>query len=72
MVKGLKPILGIEFKLSSSPSKHKGNTIAFQDLGTTENYIISPDADDYLVSEYTRVCSLKTFLEKYLFKRPNL
>ena len=72
MVKGLKPIIAIEFKLSSSPSKNKGNTIAFQDLGTTENYIISPDADDYLVSEYTRVCSLKTFLEKYLTKHQNL
>ena len=72
IVKGLKPVFAVEFKLSSSPSKNKGNTIAFQDLGTTENYIISPDADDYLVSEHTRVCSLKTFLEKYLLKHQNL
>jgi hypothetical protein len=39
---------------------------SFADLGTSTNFIITPDTDDYLVAEHVRVCKLLDFLTKHL------
>lgn len=62
------PEMGIEIKYTSSPKLSKGNLQSFQDLGTKRNFIVTPNSDDYLITKNVRVCSLETFLQKYLKK----
>jgi predicted AAA+ superfamily ATPase len=66
LVKGGKPVTGIEIKYTSSPRTTRGLNQAFQDVNADRNFIITPATDDYLLNEKTRVCSLTAFLEKYL------
>jgi predicted AAA+ superfamily ATPase len=66
LVKGGKPVTGIEIKYTSSPRTTRGLNQAFQDVKADRNFIITPATDDYLLNEKTRVCSLTAFLEKYL------
>ncbi len=61
-----KPEIGIEIKYSSSPKISRGMKQSFSDLQTQLNYIIIPETDEYMISENIRVCSLVTFIEKYL------
>lgn len=67
IVKGTDPLAAIEIKLANSPKLSRGNTIGFDDLNAPANYIITPSSDDYPVREKTRVCSLKTFIDKYIW-----
>lgn len=67
--KGMVAIAAIEIKLSDSPSLSRGNTIAFNDLNARFNFVITPSSDDYLMRENLRVCSINSFIIKYL---PNL
>lgn len=64
--KGLKPLASIEIKYSSAPKITKGFTLAIDDLDTKNNYIITPDCDDYTIRAGIVVCSLKTFLTRHL------
>ncbi|MBL7893377.1 MAG: ATP-binding protein [Bacteroidia bacterium] len=57
-----------EIKHTSTPTLSRGNTISINDLKAKSNFIITKDSDDYFLKENVRVCSLKTFLEKYLEK----
>lgn len=66
LVKSGVPIKSIEIKYTSSPKLSKGNLQSFEDVGTHDNYIITPNSDDYLISKNVRVCSLVTFLKQYL------
>lgn len=66
LVKGNKPVLAIEVKYTSSPKISRGLTQAFDDINATENFIITPGTEDFLIRENIRVCSLITFLQKYL------
>ncbi|MEA1897843.1 MAG: DUF4143 domain-containing protein, partial [Bacteroidota bacterium] len=66
LVKGMKPVAAIEIKLSNAPKLSRGNTIAFEDINASANFIITPSSDDYLISDRTRVCSLETFISKYI------
>jgi predicted AAA+ superfamily ATPase len=68
IAKSQKPLISLEIKYSSSPKLSKGGSISFNDLGAENNYIITPNSDDYLVKEDVRVCSLYRFLTKYLPK----
>ena len=68
IAKSQKPLISLEIKYSSSPKLSKGGSISFNDLGAENNYIITPNSDDYLVKEDIRVCSLYRFLTKYLPK----
>jgi len=61
-----KPILAIEVKYTSSPKMTKGMAQSFTDLGTAQNFIITPSTDDYALTENIRVCRLTDFLLKYL------
>lgn len=56
----------LEIKFTNSPRLTKGNFIAFDDLKAPVNFIITPSSDDYLLKENIRICSLKTFIFKYL------
>lgn len=66
LVRGLKPVSAIEIKFSSSPLVSKGFHIAIDDLGTKENYIITPSSEDYLKTKNIRVCNLTDYLSEYL------
>ncbi len=68
IAKSQKPLISLEIKYSSSPKLSKGGSISFNDLGAENNYIITPNSDDYLVKEDIRVCSLYQFLTEYLPK----
>ena len=62
------PIMSIEIKYTSSPKLTRGTTIAFEDLQSDNNFIITPNSDDYLLRKDVRVCNLYDFATKYLVK----
>lgn len=66
LVKGIKPLASVEIKYSSSPEITKGFTLAINDLRTKANFIITPDCDDYTLRENVKVCSMESFLTRYL------
>lgn len=66
MVKLTDPVAAIEIKLSNAPKLSRGNTIALEDINAPANYIITPSSEDFPISDKTRVCSLNTFINKYL------
>lgn len=66
LVRGLENLVAIEIKLSNAPSLSRGNTVAFDDINARMNFILTPGSDDFLSKRNLRICSLKTFLIKYL------
>jgi predicted AAA+ superfamily ATPase len=64
--KGGRPLAGIEIKFGSDNRPSRGNTVAAENLGATQKYIITKDGEDYLQGNGFRTCSLKTFLGNYL------
>lgn len=60
------PTYGIEIKYTSSPKVTRGLKQSLSDLGTTKNFIITPQSDDYLINEDIRVCNIETFLKTYI------
>jgi predicted AAA+ superfamily ATPase len=62
------PLMAIEIKFTSSPKMSRGLTQAVHDINAKENFIITPGTGDYLIRENIRVCSLITFLHKYVHK----
>lgn len=66
IVKGLETVASIEIKYSSSPKVTKGFMVSIEDLKTDNNFIVTPQSDDYLIKEKIRVCSLGNFITKYL------
>jgi len=68
LVKGLQPISAIEIKYTSAPRIPKGFNIAIEDLGTRDNYIITPYSDSYMKSKNLRVCSLIEYLDQFIIK----
>ena len=66
LVRGGRPVSGIEIKYTSSPRPTRGLNQALKDINADQNYIITPGTDNYLLNQNTRVCSLSTFLQEYL------
>jgi predicted AAA+ superfamily ATPase len=66
LVKGGKPIAGIEIKSGSDPRPSRGNTEAIHTIGLKNNYIIINRKEDYSISSGFRVVDLPTFLNIYL------
>ena len=66
LVRGGKPVQAIEIKYTSTPKISRGLTLAFSDIGAPLNFIITPEAGDYLIREDIRVCNLITYLQEYL------
>jgi hypothetical protein len=67
-VKGGRPLISIEIKYTSSPKLTKGILIAFNDVGAENNFVITPNSDEYLIQKDITVCNLLTFLEKHLIE----
>lgn len=65
---GLKILACIEIKYSDAPTVSKGFYNSIEDLECTNNFVITPNSDDYLKTETVRVCNLNDFLTKYLNK----
>ncbi|MBL57580.1 MAG: ATPase [Flavobacteriales bacterium] len=63
LLKAGKPIYAIEIKYTSAPKLSRGNTQAFRDINAKENFIITPNSDDYYLTKEIRVCSLGDFLK---------
>lgn len=67
LVKGIKPIVCIEIKNSSTPAFTRGMTESLKTLKTKHNFIIVPQNNtDYLIKRNVRVVSLFLFLTNYL------
>lgn len=66
LVKGIKPIAAIEIKLSNSPVISKGFYECIRDLKTGYNFVITPNSDTYITKGNIKVCSLVSFIKKYL------
>jgi len=60
-VRGNKPVLAVEIKMSANPSLSKGNRLALSDLGSPPAFIILPHNVDYPLEEQVRVCGLEYF-----------
>ena len=60
LVRGDKPIVGIEIKYTNAPTLSRGNYIASQDLGRIPLLVVTPSAEDFRLSEQVQVCSLAT------------
>jgi hypothetical protein len=68
LVKAGAPVAAIEIKLSNVPTPAKGFFIGISDLGTTQNFILTPASDTY-PHKNAMVCKLSDFIKNYL---PNL
>ena len=66
LTRGFYPSAAIEVKYSNAPKLSKGNYHAFEDVKAPHNFVVTPSSDDYLVKEHIRICSLETFIKKYL------
>ena len=60
LVRGDKPIVGIEIKYTNAPTLSRGNYIAGRDLGDIPLLVVTPSAEDFRISEQVQVCSLPT------------
>lgn len=60
--KNLRPILGIEIKLSSNPKFSVGNEISLQDLGLDKGYIVVPETEGYFLKKNVEVVSLNLLI----------
>lgn len=62
------PLIGLEFKFSSTPSLTKGSHLAAQDVKAKINYVITPSGDFYNMTPAFTTCSLGYFLKNELPK----
>ena len=60
--KNLRPILGVEIKLSSNPKFSVGNEISLQDLGLDKGYIVVPETEGYFLKKNVEVVSLNLLI----------
>ena len=60
LVRGNKPIVGIEIKYTNAPTLSRGNYIASEDLGRIPLLVVTPSAEDFRSNEQVQVCSLAT------------
>ncbi len=66
LVKGNQPIAGIEIKFSSNTKPSKGFYIATEDLGTRQNFILTPGHQDTELKPGLHLTGLNAFLKDYL------
>jgi predicted AAA+ superfamily ATPase len=56
--------IGVEIKLSSSPSLSRGNYEVMTDLQLEQLYVIIPTSDVYFLKENVQVMGMRTFIQK--------
>lgn len=66
LVKGGRPVAGVEIKFSSAPVLSKGFYIATGDLETPVNFVVVPDTTDHQIKESLWVVGLASFLKNHL------
>ncbi len=66
LVKGKTVVASVEVKYTSTPKTTKGLLQSFEDLDAAQNFIITPNTDDYLLTKAIRVCNINDFLNKYV------
>lgn len=64
LVKGLKPIVSIEIKLSLTPALKRGSTESVNDLMTEHNFVLTPAGGNMSLRPSWTHCNLKEVLEK--------
>ena len=64
--RGGKHLVCIEIKFSNAPKISKGNYIAMKDIDALHNFVLTPGSDDFPMKTDVRVCSLDTFIFKYI------
>lgn len=65
LVKANQPVASIEIKYSNAPKPTKGFFTGIEDLGTKNNFIITPSSESYPYKG-AWVCSLQSFLNEHL------
>jgi len=55
----------VEIKYTSSPKLTPNHVSAIEDLNASDNFIITPKGEDYLLRKDIRTCGLGTFLKEY-------
>jgi uncharacterized protein len=68
LVKGILPVACAEIKLNNAPAISKGNYQSIEDLKTKKNFVVVPDVEEYKTREGIVICSMDTFLRKYIPK----
>ncbi|MEN0047333.1 MAG: ATP-binding protein [Bacteroidota bacterium] len=66
LTKGGKPKIAIELKYNDTPSVSRGFYNSIKDLQTDQNFVITPNSDDYHIAENIILTDLHTFLSKYV------
>lgn len=67
LVEGIKPVMGIEIKFTNTPSLSRGFYTSIDDLGVEKAMVITPSIPHEIdLTKKVKICSLHTFLEKYL------
>jgi predicted AAA+ superfamily ATPase len=64
LVKGIKPIVAIEIKLSNSPSVSRGFYESLRDLKLEKGFVVTPQSDTYALNTEAMVMNLSNFLKK--------
>jgi uncharacterized protein len=64
LVKGIKPIVSIEIKLSLAPALKRGTTESVNDLMTEHNFVVTPTGGKMLIKSNWMHCNLKETLEQ--------
>lgn len=59
--------LAIEIKYTNAPKLSKGNYIAFEDVNSLENFVLTPSSDTFPLTNNITVMSIRNFL-KYLIE----
>jgi uncharacterized protein len=63
LVRGEKPVIAFEMKMSSQPGLSKGNRIAMNDLGNPLTLIVAPSVGNYPLDENVQVCDIEHLWE---------
>lgn len=62
LVKGLKPVVSIEIKLSLTPALKRGSTESVNDLMTEQNFVVTPTGGNLSIKPSWIHCNLKEVL----------
>ncbi|GAB2622749.1 ATP-binding protein [Emticicia sediminis] len=62
LVKGLKPVVSIEIKLSLTPALKRGSTESVIDLKTEQNFVVTPAGGNLSIKQSWIHCNLKEVL----------
>jgi predicted AAA+ superfamily ATPase len=66
LVKGLKPMVSIEIKLSLTPALKRGSTESVNDLKTEHNFVVTPSGGNMPIKPRWTHCNLKEILAQLL------